>query len=375
MFFINFSQQKDVLITVENPISIARIDETISLQNQFLKKLFPNQDIQSFRIKDAKTGQVLITQSVDLNSDSVFEEILFQTSLEPNEKKAFSILPEKISQALDQSKVHAAFVPTGMDDFNWENNQIGYRFYGPTRAKEQATSTGIDVWSKRVPYRMIEKWYHPDTRYHIDTGEGADHYKVGKKRGCGGTGILFNNKIHFSKSFSNWKIIEEGPIRVLFELEFSGWHLNNKQIKEIKRVSLDAGHYLNKFETIYQTEEKTFSFLHAVGITQRPDSETKVDRENGWFGTWESLGKEKGYLGCGIIASTDQIHDIHTQDEHLYMFLKVEISKPIQYYSGAAWSEFGPIKSLDDWKAYIAQQVKCINHPCIVRLKKEGNNE
>jgi hypothetical protein len=366
--------QKRASITVQNPISSPRMSETITLKYELLKKAFPSTKIFSLRVTDS-SNNVLVTQPVDTNGDGVVNEVLFQASFEPDESKVFTISPIN-KEKVDSSLVYAAYAPgRGLEDFAWENDLIGYRFYGLARAEEQGTGTGIDIWCKRVSYPLTDKWYHPETRYHRDTGFGADHYSAGKNQGCGGTGIYTSDKIHFSKAFSKWKIIAEGPIRTIFELEFSGWKFESLNIVETKRVTMDLGHYLNKFECGYLLEgdpsisDVPSSFLHAVGLVQRESSKTSIERADGWIAGWESLGRNKGELGTCMIVPASEIRDIKEIDGHLYTLLPLNIDKNTTYYTGAAWSEFGTIKSPADWQEHVGQQARRIANPCIVQLQ------
>jgi hypothetical protein len=245
---------------------------------------------------------------------------------------------------------------------------IGYRFYGQERAKQQGTGIAMDIWCKRVPELLTEKWYTPSQNYHKDKGYGADHYGSGKNQGCGGTGISINDSIYFSKPFSDWKIIANGPIRVVFELKFKGWSLNDSII-ETKRVTLDAGHYFNKIESSYSSAIFSKDYLHTIGFVQRDDSETRIEKDKGWLASWESLGESKGNLGTGFIALPDDIKDIKTYNKHVESFMYIKPETKITYYTGAVWSEFGAFNSMKGWQNFIENQTACVFNPCIVSIK------
>jgi hypothetical protein len=365
------SNQLTKIIKVENPISVSRKNETIALSYKLLKKEFKKADIKFLQIKDIKQDKILLTQAIDYNQDGIIDEFLFQSDFNSKETKKFSISLSE-NNAPDSSLVYAAFIskPEGLGDFAWENDYIGYRMYGQARADAQGTGTAIDVWCKRLPDRLTDKWYTPGQSYHVDKGYGADHYASGKNQGCGGSGVYYNDQVYFSKSYSSWKIMANGPIRVVFELEFTGWQFENNDIKEVKRITLDAGQYFNQIESTYKLSDSTFAFSHAVGIVQRTDSESFIEKKEGWFGSWESLGENNGYLGCGFIAPVSIIIDIKNLNNHLFGLLVSKPGESIRYYTGAAWNEFGPVKSFEIWKTYIENKVQCINNKCIVSIRK-----
>lgn len=368
------SNKLSIIIKVENPISIARKNETISLSYDLIKKEFQNSEIKFLQIKDIQSDSILATQSIDYNQDGVIDEFLFQSNFNAKETKEFSI--SLTENKPDSSSVYAKYIskPEGLGDFCWENDYIGYRMYGQARADAQNTGTAIDVWCKRLPDRLTDKWYTPDQSYHVEKGYGADHYSSGKNQGCGGSGIYYNDQIYFSKSYSSWKIIANGPIRLVFELEFTGWQLENNDIKETKKITLDAGQYFNQIESTYEFTNRELEFSHAVGIVQRPDSKSFIEMNEGSFGSWESLiipsDTNNGYLACGFIAPVDKLSDVKNLNDHLFALMLAETDKSILYYTGAAWNEFGAIKSFETWKAYVENKVQCINNKCIVSIKR-----
>ncbi|ADV51278.1 hypothetical protein Celal_4034 [Cellulophaga algicola DSM 14237] len=368
----SLSSKKDsyLQIEIENPISMIRKNETITLSAAVIKANFPIERLQLIQIKDLKSNTLLRTQAIDYNEDGVPEEFLFQTDFDPNEKKKFELyIIEKDS--LITSKVYATYMPTeeGMEDFTWENDFIGYRFYGQERALKQGTGIAMDVWCKRTPDFLTEKWYAPSQSYHVDTGYGADHYNSGKNQGCGGTGLLANDSLYFSNAFYDWKIIANGPIRTVFELKFTGWTLNDTLI-ETKRVTLDAGHYFNRIESSYSNDIAALGYAPAISFVQRKDSDTKIEQDLGWLASWESLGEGKGNLGTGFITVASDIASIEKINNHVVSILKPKPEDTITYYTGAAWDEFGAISSKEAWLHYIKQQAECIKNPCIISVKR-----
>ena len=365
------NKKQSHIITVENPISLFRNNETITLSNELIKKHLPQENLNLLQVKDLKSNTFLITQVIDYNDDGILDEFLFQSDFDPNEKKEFELSYIKKDSLISTSKVYAAFMPTeeGMEDFTWENDLIGYRFYGQERAQKQGTGIALDIWCKRTSEFLTEKWYAPSQSYHVDTGYGADHYNSGKNQGCGGSGIFKNDSIYFSKPFSEWKIIANGPIRVLFELKFTGWNLNDDLI-ETKRVTLDAGHYFNKIESSYNSDIASLGYAHAVGIVQRDDSETKVEKDLGSIASWESLGEGKGNLGTGFIAQASDIIEIKNFNNHIISFMHPNPETTISYYVGASWDEFGPINTKEAWNLFIDDKITLLKNPCKIAFNQ-----
>lgn len=366
---LSSKEQPYIIIAVENPISLIRNSETITLSAAFIKKAFPNLKVNTIEVKELNNNTLLTTQSIDYNEDGIPDEFLFQSDFSANEKKEFKLfIAEK--DTLQLSKVYASFIDTkeGMEDFTWENDFIGYRFYGQERAKKQGTGIAMDIWCKRTPDFLTDKWYAPSQSYHIDTGYGADHYNSGKNLGCGGTGVIGNDSLSFSKSFYDWKIIANGPIRVVFELKFTGWTFNPNCI-ETKRITLDAGHYFNKIESSFNADISALGYKQVIGFVQRADSNTKIESDLGWIASWESLGETKGNLGTGFIALPSDIIEIKHMYNHVVSIMQPKQENGISYYTGAAWDEFGAIKSIQEWISFVEHKTLLIKNPCTVVIK------
>lgn len=355
-------------IWVENPIQIARANETIVLSQKSIQELFPNCKAKYISVKDVQTNRMLITQSMDYDRDGNTDEFLFQSDFAVNEKKEFALsLADKDTST--QSLVYASFIPAelGLEDFTWENDFVGYRFYGQARADEEGTGTAMDIWCKRTSERLTEKWYSCEN-YHNDIGFGADHYTSGKNQGCGGSGILIHDSIYFSQAFSEWKIISNGPIRAVFELKFKGWAMDSSMV-ETKRISFDVGHYFNKIEDNYASSTNPLNYKQAIGIVQHEHTKYQIEKDHGYIVCWEVLDETKGELGTGFIT-TNHIADIKVQNNHVFSFLDIDKKESVVYYTGAAWSEFGAIHSMKEWKVFIENRALQIQNPCIVRIKE-----
>lgn len=118
----------------------------------------------------------------------------------------------------------ARHVPERLDDIAWENDRIAFRMYGPELWKDvkKRCGSGVDVRVKKVRYPIINKWYKRKN-YHKDEGEGADFYKVGPTRGCGGLGIWRDGKLYVSGHWATHRIITGGGNKLEFELTFAPW--------------------------------------------------------------------------------------------------------------------------------------------------------
>jgi hypothetical protein len=161
-----------------------------------------------------------------------YGELLFQHDFKAGEKSAsFTVEKTDTVSPPFPAKVSARFVPERLDDFAWENDKLAHRTYGPALAapapagsnKEVLKTSGLDIWFKRVPYPIVDRWYNiGHDHYHTDEGEGIDMYNVGASLGAGGSGIWDGSRLASAINFTRWKVIANGPVRAIFELALRG---------------------------------------------------------------------------------------------------------------------------------------------------------
>ena len=222
-----------VTVTVTHTLDAARPSETITIPWTEVNKALPNAYLQKIAVKDAK-GNVIPYQVTNVapqakdpqNIGVAYGELIFQQSFVAGEKSAtFTIEKTEDVAPVFPSKVSERYIPERLDDFAWENDKVAHRTYGPALGapapagvvKEVLVTSGLDIWSKRVDYPIVDRWYNKGhDHYHKDQGEGMDMYNVGGSRGCGGTGIWDGKQLYVGRNYSGWKIIANGPIRAIF---------------------------------------------------------------------------------------------------------------------------------------------------------------
>ncbi|MFT4176963.1 MAG: DUF4861 family protein [Luteolibacter sp.] len=366
---------KSLEVTVSNPLALARSSETIEISAKDLESLGAK-NLNTIHVKDSE-GKEVLCQAIDLDGDPLrtFDAVIFQADFAANEKKTFTLsVGEKQVYKLDQYKAFGRFNRERFDDFAWENDRIAHRTYGKTLETwegEPLTSSTVDIWSKRTPRMVINDWYLADD-YHVDYGDGADFYSAGLSRGCGGSGIWANDQLWVSRNFVNSKVLANGPIRVLFELEYEPYSVNGVSIAEKKRISLDAGQQLSRVEIQYKPyvlPAKATPIVAAAGLKKVKNEELAVNAEQGWIAKWERTEKkDSGYQGLAIVARPADFEK-HQEDtlNHLVL-LKTDSRNTTTYWSGFAWDKAGLITDLDAWKTYLDAFSQSLAAPLEVQI-------
>lgn len=346
-------------VTAVNPLDLARPSQTLELSAKDLEPL-DAANLNLVHVSDS-TGKELLCQAVDLDGDPLrkFDAVIFQSDFGPAETRTFTVTTgAKQVYQRDQFKAFGRFVRERFDDFVWENDLIAHRTYGKaleTWDGEPLSSSTIDIWSKRSPRMVVNDWYLADD-YHVDHGEGADFYSAGQSRGCGASGLWASDRLWVSRNFVRSNVLANGPIRVLFELEYEPFSVDNVSVREVKRVSLDAGQQFNKYQNRYKpfvVPGKTVALTAAAGIKKVPGEVLEVQASRGWIAKWEVMEKRAGNQGLAVITAPGDFAK-HVEDplNHLVV-TKVNPQQVATYWSGFCWDKAGRFKDADAWKRHV----------------------
>ena len=360
------------VVTVRNPIDLSRPSETIVLDAAQLRSLLPVDDVRKVHVRAEGSDKDLLVQAVDLNDDGVFDQLLFQADFAPKQTRVFQLtVGDRQIAAASDYKTYGRFVRERRDDFAWENDRIAHRMYGKeleTFPRDKLISSSVDVWTKRVRNLVINNWYMVDD-YHKDHGEGADLYAAGATRGNGGTGIWADGKLYVSANFRESKVYAVGPIRVLFELTYDAWDATGVKVSEKKRVSLDAGQNLDRFESYYTFQGNAGNLAHAIGIRRLKTTGKQPGSDRSILTTWEPV-KEGGDLGQAVIVDPSVVKDQAEDDLNYYLLTKIQPGAPCVQYSGFAWTMAGDFKTAADWQRYVSDFAARLRSPLEVKLEK-----
>ena len=367
-----------VTVTVTHDLASARPAETITVPWTDLAKALPGALLQQLAVKDA-AGHSLPYQVTNIAPEAkdplgvgvAYGELIFQHDFGVGEKSAtFTI--EKIESVAPvfPAQVFARYVPERLDDFAWENDRIAHRTYGPALAapaepgsgKEVLVTSGLDVWSKRVTYPIVDRWYNKGhDHYHHDEGEGMDMYQVGTSRGCGGTGVWDGQKLYVGRNYKTWKVVANGPVRAIFELTYDAWEANGVKVTETKRFTVDAGHNLDQIESTFTvTEGPAKEITVAIGVNknsgdhgQEAKAALTKNPADGWFAQWE-IEKTNGSIGEAVVVPVAALQGFAEDAVNQLVLARVVSGQPLRYLVGAGWSKAGEFTTQQAWNDYVA---------------------
>ena len=345
--------KKPVAIQISNPGNFSRQNETVELNLS-----------GKVAVMDGLTSRLLDSQGYTPSVGG--DKVLFQVDLAPGETRQYLVLDASTlaAQPTPVLTTFARFVPERMDDFAWENDRIAFRMYGPALQKHDGdkTGSGVDVWCKHVRQPVINSMYarsqtypknDPRNSYHNDDGNAADNFRAGPNRGCGGAALWADDKLCPSRCYKSWKLITVGPIRSEFELTYETWNVQGQPVSEVKRVSLDRGSNLTRYECRYDTGGREVTAAAGLWIHS---AESILAHEGNWFSLWEkfSEGDGPGFIPVGLVWPPATGGQFKQADEHALMIAGVKPGVPLVYYAGAGWTKGLDFSNAESWNAYLS---------------------
>ena len=354
-------------VSATNSLSLSRPSQTLELSAALLAPLGAK-SLDLIHVHDAAGGE-LLCQAIDLDGDPLrrFDAVIFQADFAAGETKSFQISAGgKQVFRKEQFKAFGRFVRERFDDFTWENDRVAHRTYGQaleTWQGEPLTSSTIDIWSKRTPRMVINDWYLADD-YHADHGEGADFYSAGLSRGCGGGGLWADGKLWTSKNFIRSKVLANGPIRVLFELEYAPFPAADRSVSETKRISLDAGQQFSRIESRYGSAGLTA----AIGLKKEKGETVAKDESRGWLAKWEAVAKRGGNQGLAVIVRPADFEKTAEDALNHLVLAKTDAQHTVTCWTGFCWDKAGLFTDAQSWNRHVDEFAQGLASPIVATV-------
>jgi len=256
--------------------------------------------------------------------------------------------------AEENATAFCRFVPERMDDFAWENDRVAFRVYGPKLWEDPAKrcSSGIDVWVKKVRYPIINKWMKEKlkgSKYHDDTGEGADLYKVGKTLGCGGLGFWVKDALVVNRHFAGHRVIQGSGPWIEFELTYAPLDVDGRTVTETKRVRMETGGNLFEVRNSFAIQGGG-SVMTAVGIVREGKGE-EVHHGDNWLAYAGLPHPKDGQTFCAVVLPGPA--EFRTTSDHVLMLTPVKDGETFVYRAGAGWSKGLDFQTSAQWTDYV----------------------
>lgn len=344
-----FAQRKgQIAIKVSNSSSVSYKQSVISIAWKDVVAVWPQIDTSFFKVITGSAQQEIPFQ-LEYRGESAIQNLLLLADVPANSTATFYLQKRKPASVV--AKTFCRYVPERKDDFAWENDKIAFRVYGKALEGTKENANGIDVWVKRTDRLVLNERYQRGD-YHIDHGDGMDYYHVGLSLGAGNIAPYVNDTIWFPANYRKWKVLDNGPLRSTFQLDYDEWTVAGTKVKMTKTISLDAGMQLSRIEVQYQYSGLD-TLPAVVGIIKRNEPGTiLLNEKEGVMAYWEPQHGADGTTGTGCVFP-GSVSRMTTDNLHLLSMIKQARGSSFVYYAGAAWSKAGGITNADSWINYL----------------------
>ncbi len=364
VWMMGCSRQQQVEVLVHNPLLEERCGEIVEVAWKELENVLETVDPRQLIVYDAEQRE--IPSQVIYQGTELPVALIFPVSLASEEEKTFFI--RKGQPASYEPLVYGRLVPERMDDFAWENNRVAYRVYGPALEATGEISHGIDVWCKGTERLVLNEWYKRGD-YHRNHGDGMDVYAVGRTLGGGAMAPLRDGKLVMGNNFTDCRILDQGPLRFTFSLDYAPYEVGDYRVTERREISLDANTHFCRIRETY--DGLPAGSLVAAGIVLRDQpGEIWRDTVRGVLGYWEpenwNNGENNGHLAVGIVFP-HALKKIEETQGHLLAITEYP-GTVVEYWMGTAWSQWGEVKEATDWFECLNREKKRLENPLIISI-------
>ena len=368
-------------LAVSNPLSVDRTQEIVDVPYATAEKAAGAGASKFIVATDVQTDTPLPSQMYEDSTKTPSKRLLVLVQLHAHQKLRIKLSASDTAASVEPL-VFGREAPERKDDFAWENKYVTYRIYGPALQATGEITSGIDIWSKRVPNFVIDSFYkrdstgqrthNPALSYHKDNGQGLDSYEVGKTRGCGGTAVYSDGKLLVSDNYTGLKMLSSGPIRFSFEVGYAPWDGGGVQVTEKKRITLDAGSRMNQIDSTWTfAGGKTIDV--AAGLAARPGSNPHLVEKGDALSVWDTpQTATAGRIATGMVAT--QHHWALVADGHALMVFPIHGGTTIRYAAGSGWSK-ADMPTQDDWDKYLQLYLAQQQHPLTVKWTGQKKND
>ena len=379
-------------LVVTNPLAIDRADETLVISRADMEAKFgatPDGLVPVLKLN----GVAIPSQADDMDKNGQWDELAFCLNFKASETVTLEVENVPAEQYPQFEKrtnlrlgiaqpdhsyleVDQYFAPSCTDSFkiiaqgesvSWENDKMGFRNYFDCRNVK-------DLFGKLKPGFIIDKIHTPEIPdYHTLSDWGMDVLHCGSSTGSGGLALIENDSLYRlgSTDIFEYQKVVEGPVRSVFDLKYSGWHVAGQNLTAVERIA------------IYQKQIVT-----GIVTSQLKNEPVDFDANSAYrsIATLDKQSLNNDELGMAVLMKKDEVTKVarasdidffslgyKTVEEKKFSIVisqmyyaaqGIQADKPARHYFFAVWGlENEKWKSMDNFKAYIASEAEMLSNP------------
>ena len=383
-------QTQSLKLYVSNPADTEQLNAPVVLQLNDYPQIKPE---DRSRLAVLIDGQQISAQLDDLNTDGIPDELVFLLSmpahttqkivvksLPPHKHKTF---PKEMNvQMWRKNKEQGTMYEvteassTQNDMYNqmhhhgvaWESVLMAYRIYFDNKQT-------IDIYGKKTPQLELERslWYPTDEQ--LAQGFGDDVLRVSGSVGVG-TVKPWNGKkaVHVTEfDKRTQRIVAEGNLRTISEIEVEGWKYEGKKINMTVRYTMYARHRDCQVTVLTNTDVDTL----VTGV-QKVKGGLLLEQPDlvGCWGTdWpvnDTVKYAKETVGLGVTLPQQTAYMQKQDKANNLLFFSTKANVPVTFnITAVSMKEInGPIRSAETFFSYLQQWQKNCTTTLIVTKNK-----
>lgn len=374
---------KALTVTISNELDAPRMSETVELPADSILGLLGSQYCR-----------VTTADGTDIPSQITHDgKLIFSAGVGASSTVTYSIVPSD-TMPVYKTTVEGDIRPERADDISWENEEVGFRVYGPATQARGERAFGYDIffkhptpelvldtlygaqtssanWAKVDSLRKIDRQLASDFEksftYHLDHGLGMDCYAVGPTLGDGVAVLMENDSLCFAWCYDKVKILDNGPIRFSVSLDFAPRTVGaDTAVVEHRIITLDTGSHLNDTKVWYEGLSAPHKI--AAGFPRRDDSAAVLNPAEGFIAYSDpTQGPDNGRALLGLVfpVAADSAYET---EGHIIATTKLAPSDTLDYSWGFAWDRTD-IDSMEKWAGYLERYAAAKRSPLKVSVQ------
>ena len=398
---LSLTYSSSLTITITNPTQDQR-QELVEVDASLVRQKLGIAADAKFRVINALHQEVAYQLTYD-------GKLLIEASVRPKGTARFTIVPGEPRPM--KTWVCGRQYPERVDDIAWENDRGAYRLYGPALQRNKERAFGNDVWVKNTPDLVVEQRYDLElsnhaaivalreagntaaadsleelTTYHYDHGYGLDCYKVGPSLGCGAPALLRDTnpqslsypEIIFPYCYTDYKILDNGPLRFTVSLTYETKEFQGDRITEHRLLSLDKGSNFNRQTVWYEGATKPLDIASGVVIHNEDTSSVCLRGNMALYADpTDNPAAQNFQIYVGVVFPYGQVERLRIPNEggangingHALVVRRgVQPGERVTYYWGSAWSK-NDCRNFMEWMLRASSLQHCLNNPLKVTIE------
>ncbi len=383
---------QSLTLTLDNPLRVDRVDETVTLEVATLWKHDPDFNPKAFVA--TLDGLEIPSQAVDLDTDGQADQVVLlvhapagarqQVTLHYHPTAVLTRSYPKRTQAELSHKFGGHWVdhkyegghfenvqflrcPPDHADHSyyiryegpgWESDKVGYRLYLDER-------NAVDVFGKKTSDMVLQDvGLDGFDSYYQMSDWGADILQVGDSLGVGSIGIWTGDRVQRVSQTKGLvaKIVANGPVCSRVQVIYIGWQVAGKSYDLISDLSIGAGSRITTEELRIQGEcENLCTGIGKLGATLLQPAPSRGDWA--YLATYGVQSMFQDKLGLAVLYRKSDLLQV-TEDALNYVVVLKPHDQRLTYHFLAAWEkEPNGIKSQEEFVTYLNGIVDRLNQP------------